>query len=1058
MAAGIDVADASALAKHLYRPIVFREAERIVQPASWIEHIPFAFWIVEALKPQTFVELGTGAGTSYAAFAQAVQMLGLSTACYAVDTWQGDSQSGFYDESVFDEWLAYHDGHFAAFSRVIRSTFADAAEHFSEGSIDLLHSDGCHTYEAGSADIAAWRAKLSRRGVILIHDINVREGDYGSWKLWEELKAQAPSFEFLHGYGLGVLAVGSELPPPLEWLFGAAQCPAETQIIRQFFANLGSTVSARLRIERLASVERQLGEKHAECERAQRDKRLLEARSRIQETELSRLQNELAEQLRQASGDSQTIESQRRELARLRESAARRDRLSVQLQERLAVQSSLRRKQLEQTQTESIRHGAGKKWTGLRRAIRSLRASARLPRALGMVPSVRGWSPRAAVKFSNPARLRQARAVYASGLFDASFYRRTYPDLLTSRLAPLAHFLLRGAREGRSPHPLFDAAYYLRSYPDVAAGGMDALQHFRTCGAFEGRNPHPLFDTAFYLDQNPDVKRAEIDPLSHFIRFGAADGRSPHPLFDTQYYLQANPDVAESGMNPLVHFLDQGWREGRRPSAAFDTRYYLAKNPDVRKAGENPLVHYVHRGRAEGRRPRSSEDDDRNATADSASLFMPPIEFSVRSLDAPGIAPATVLCVSHVLPLPPRAGNEYRIYRLLCWLRKEGYRIVIVVAPLPGEPVDGNAVQALASEFGNAVVCERNGRLDYVLHDVPDVLASLDGEPPRPISLLLDEDNVRGVHERQLLEMERVFCHDALVTAVLRLHRVLGSCIFLSEYIWMSRVLPLLSDNVLKVIDTIDVFSTKRDKVLQFGVQDLHVAPEEEAKRLRRADVILAIQEQELLELRQLVPDRPVVTAGVDFEVVADSRIPEGRRVLYVASDNPMNRKGLLDFLRFAWPRVRKQVPDAELLVAGRVGDAMDANVPGVERLGRVDDLAPLYGRARVVINPAIAGTGLKIKTLEALGHLRPVITWPNGVDGLPEELTALCITVRDWFEFSRAVSDLLTSQPARMFSPKERNTIARLTSSEAVYHEFGKVLAARSSEPAVVPAGVLRG
>ena len=41
----------------LYRPIVFTEPDRSVDPASWLEHVPFAFWIVDALQPDIFVEL-----------------------------------------------------------------------------------------------------------------------------------------------------------------------------------------------------------------------------------------------------------------------------------------------------------------------------------------------------------------------------------------------------------------------------------------------------------------------------------------------------------------------------------------------------------------------------------------------------------------------------------------------------------------------------------------------------------------------------------------------------------------------------------------------------------------------------------------------------------------------------------------------------------------------------------------------------------------------------------------------------------------------------------------
>jgi hypothetical protein len=131
----------------------------------------------------------------------------------------GRPAAGFYDEESSRVGRVPSIRHFAAFSRLIRSTFDEAADHFSDGSIDLLHIDGLHTYEAVSADFQRWRPKLSRRGVVLLHDINVRERDFGAWRLWEELKGQFPSFEFLHGHGLGVVGAGSDMPEALQWLF-----------------------------------------------------------------------------------------------------------------------------------------------------------------------------------------------------------------------------------------------------------------------------------------------------------------------------------------------------------------------------------------------------------------------------------------------------------------------------------------------------------------------------------------------------------------------------------------------------------------------------------------------------------------------------------------------------------------------------------------------------------------------------------------------------------------------------------------------------------------------
>ena len=232
---------------HLYRPVVFEEPDLIVDPPAWSGLIPFAFWVVDALRPRVLVELGTHSGVSYCAFCQAVSYLKLPTTCCAVDTWQGDAHAGFYGEEVFRALASYHDPRYGSFSRLIRTTFDQAVEHFSDSSIDLLHIDGCHTYDAVRHDFQTWLPKLSHRSVVLFHDINVREMDFGIWRFWEEITQQYPSFSLFHSHGLGVLAVGTKLPKPIRWLTEASKRDTQETIqIRAFFARLGGAVVASI--------------------------------------------------------------------------------------------------------------------------------------------------------------------------------------------------------------------------------------------------------------------------------------------------------------------------------------------------------------------------------------------------------------------------------------------------------------------------------------------------------------------------------------------------------------------------------------------------------------------------------------------------------------------------------------------------------------------------------------------------------------------------------------------------------------------------------------------
>jgi hypothetical protein len=112
---------------------------------------------------------------------------------------------------------------------------------------------------------------------------------------------------------------------------------------------------------------------------------------------------------------------------------------------------------------------------------------------------------------------------------------------------------------------LFDAEWYLREYPDAAKSGRPPAEHYLEEGYLRGYCPNPLFDTRWYLDRYGDVRRAGVNPAIHYLMYGSAEGRDPGPNFQTHFYLETNPDVRGNGMNPLAHYLRYGRHEGRLP-------------------------------------------------------------------------------------------------------------------------------------------------------------------------------------------------------------------------------------------------------------------------------------------------------------------------------------------------------------------------------------------------------------------------------------------------------------------------------------------------------------
>jgi hypothetical protein len=177
-------------------------------PSAWLGHAPFMRFLIREFRPEIFVELGTHYGFSYFVACQTVQELNLSTQTFAVDHWIGDPHAGEFDDEVFLSVFETNKK-YSNFSSLLKMSFSAARSEIKDGSVDLLHIDGFHTYGAIKEDFETWLPKMSKNGIILLHDIHVRHADFGVFKYWEELKKVFKTIEFTGSYGLGVIFLGT---------------------------------------------------------------------------------------------------------------------------------------------------------------------------------------------------------------------------------------------------------------------------------------------------------------------------------------------------------------------------------------------------------------------------------------------------------------------------------------------------------------------------------------------------------------------------------------------------------------------------------------------------------------------------------------------------------------------------------------------------------------------------------------------------------------------------------------------------------------------------------
>lgn len=326
-----------------------------------------------------------------------------------------------------------------------------------------------------------------------------------------------------------------------------------------------------------------------------------------------------------------------------------------------------------------------------------------------------------------------------------------------------------------------------------------------------------------------------------------------------------------------------------------------------------------------------------------------------------------LLIVSPTPFLPSDAGNRVRIRNLIEAIRRIGVEVHFL--HVRRERGDEAAMSALLGQ----------GRVRSISYARPPRRESLPGKGRRLLRQIYDKD------ARHLWGLDDWY-DPAITDAVLEWHAQVGFSAVMVEYVFFSELFEHLPEKVLKVLDTHDRFTLRHRLYYERGMAPkfFSTSYHDEARGLARADLILAIQDREREAFAGMTA-RPVLTLGhlvqIEDRFRSDAGAP-GPTLLIIGSDNEINVDGLGCFLDEDWPAIKRALPHSRLLVAGGVGKHAPREAD-IESLGFVESLATAYGMADVVINPVRSGTGLNIKSIEALGYGIPLVTTASGSRGI---------------------------------------------------------------------------
>ena len=257
------------------------------------------------------------------------------------------------------------------------------------------------------------------------------------------------------------------------------------------------------------------------------------------------------------------------------------------------------------------------------------------------------------------------------------------------------------------------------------------------------------------------------------------------------------------------------------------------------------------------------------------------------------------------------------------------------------------------------------------------------------------------------------------------------------NYYYLSRLFEHINIPK-KAIATHDCIAYKQ---LKTGMPTLCITADTEAKAMQRCPHIFALQEQEADYFQLLSPQSKVYNLFGKYQHYPQP-ISSNHNIMFLSGNNEFNQNGIKWFIKDVFPLILKRFPDAKLKIGGGICKVMPElkNLEGVDMLGYVDSLDEFYRLGDVAINPVYQGTGLKIKTFEALSYDKVTLVHPHSMAGVYKKNEAPLFASEkpeEWVKFLETVWD----NPKRMEEIKKHNADYMKEMNEFIISEYRRFL-----------------
>ena len=336
-----------------------------------------------------------------------------------------------------------------------------------------------------------------------------------------------------------------------------------------------------------------------------------------------------------------------------------------------------------------------------------------------------------------------------------------------------------------------------------------------------------------------------------------------------------------------------------------------------------------------------------------------------------------------------------------------GSEWALLVAPEPPYPINGGGAMRTASLLHFLASRFRLHLVTFALGEGPDPEDPL---PPNTVERL-DWIHLPHHHKNTAARMARNagrlmrgvlpltdrFCGPPSLQQAARAVAGRRYALAVLEHFWCAAYLDLLrSQTDCVAIDMVDIESALHARCAHtepWPARLGHMAFARMARRAEREwlpkfDLVLATSEPDRQKILDLAPGANVTIYPNAIPLRFAGEIEEEHCVAFSGNLEYQPNVGAVRFFRRqVWPELRSRDPKLRWRLIGRNEWAVRELIAGdarIEATGTVEDPLRELARAKVVVVPVLAGSGTRVKILEAWAAGRAVVSTRLGAEGLP--------------------------------------------------------------------------